>query len=470
MRVERIELRDIGPFDDAVLEIPPPAPGQRGELVLFEGPNGSGKTTLAQVIACACERYRHGHNATDPGLGAPFGAVAGRKRVPGAKISALLEHQGSRLGSSESHMLSKRLNGEGSKSEPARLILACTELLRQPPRSAPLSWAAFAYRGHQKTPVITTTGPAEIGQHPLLGALSFGSENPASEHLGQLLVNLDYELAKATLAAVEASRTGASGAALQVVENGAETSRRALAAIQRALSTALGRAVHLEFPPREYTPRILIDGESVPLDLLGEGMRSTLSWLSDLLVRLFRIPWLDSQVPPNEQAFWLILDEVDESLHPRMQMSLLPTLRSLFPNASIYMTTHSPFVVASAGEGHVFPIRPGPDHRVRGSIEPRALHPGQSLEWVIEEVFEAATGFIDARSREALRAHEADVARIRRKEALRDVEWQAFVERRARLFAMGEEVQTMVAMQEVPVRAVIEEAVGRVERAKESSA
>src|SRR5262249_27196138 len=49
MRVTRIELSGIGPFDDAVFELP--APAGRGEVVLFEGPNWSGKTTIAQAIA-----------------------------------------------------------------------------------------------------------------------------------------------------------------------------------------------------------------------------------------------------------------------------------------------------------------------------------------------------------------------------------------------------------------------------------
>ena len=475
MRVERIELKDVGAFDDAVLEIPPPAPGQRGELVLFEGPNGSGKTTLAQVIACACDRNGNGTpggifaRPDDPRLGAPLEALQRRFRQDGSKAELIttVEHHGARL-AVRSWMPPFPVS-EDWRGELAALISACSATVHSLPAQE-VAWAAFAYRGHQRTPSMATRGPAEIAEHPLLGALSFGNDRPASEHLGQLLVNLDYDLAKATLEIVEASRAGASEGAVAKAERRAATSRRALGAIQEAISTALGRSVRIEFPSAKYTPRILIDGDPVPLDLLGEGMRSTLSWLSDLLVRLFRIPWRDAQTPPNEQAFWLILDEVDESLHPRMQMRLVPTLRRLFPNANIYMTTHSPFVVASAGEGYVFPIRPDKDHRVRGRIEPQPLHPGQSLEWVIEEVFDAATGFIDPGSREALKAHEADVVRLRRKEALGDAEWQAFIERRARLFAMGEEVQTMVAMQEVPVRAVIEEAIVQRGRAKDATA
>ena len=55
MRIERITLHDIGPFGEAVLELPP-APEKGGEVILFEGPNGSGKTT--NVTFATYERIR----------------------------------------------------------------------------------------------------------------------------------------------------------------------------------------------------------------------------------------------------------------------------------------------------------------------------------------------------------------------------------------------------------------------------
>jgi hypothetical protein len=71
-------------------------------------------------------------------------------------------------------------------------------------------------------------------------------------------------------------------------------------------------------------------------------------------------------------------------------MRILPALRRLFPNARIYLTTHSPF------------------------------------------------------------------ARLRRKEAFAEADWQAFLARRAELMKLNEQVQTVVAMAEVPVQRVID--------------
>ena len=124
-----------------------------------------------------------------------------------------------------------------------------------------------------------------------------------------------------------------------------------------ALSLVVDRKVSIDFPSGRMSPRVRFDGADVPIQYLGEGLRRTVSWLVDLLVRLERTNWVDTSRAPTEQAFWLLLDEVDEALHPSMQARLLPAIRDLFPNARIYATTHSPFVVGSVDSGCVFRLR-----------------------------------------------------------------------------------------------------------------
>jgi energy-coupling factor transporter ATP-binding protein EcfA2 len=453
MRVARIELKEIGPFDEAVLEIPPPEEGQRGELVIFEGPNGSGKTTIAQVIACAAEPSRMLLDDHDtPALVAPLRELRARTRQDSLSTATTIEALGERVLVRDPRSSGAWQEAETAGSPAGRLRWALHQSALGGP-GGPLPWAAFAYQGHSPTPVIDTRGPSEIESPPLRGALSFGTVEPASAHFGQLLVNLDYEVAKALK---EVQKNGLPAERKDELSRIAASRQRMLDDIARALSTTLARDVTLDFPFGQHAPTILLDGEPIPLALLGEGMRSTLAWLTDLLVRLHRIPWEDAARSPLEQDFWLILDEIDESLHPTMQMRILPALRSLFPNAAIYLTTHSPFVVASAGEGYVFSLRPDERHRVRGAITPRKLERGQSLEWVVEEIFGAETGFIDGWTHEALRAHRADIQRLRRKEAFGDEDWRAFVARRAALMGLNEQVQAVVAMQEVPVARAVE--------------
>jgi energy-coupling factor transporter ATP-binding protein EcfA2 len=437
MRVARLELTGIGPFEGAVFEIPEPTQGT-GELVLFEGPNGSGKTTIAEAIsgfAASDEFVQRLRDEAAEALSPPIGQLAKRFRDEGEAL-VRIEHgdywrtYGFKPG---------RQGPWNGTPGPAF------------PPSPRRPWAAFAYKSHQPTPVIATRGPAEIETPPLRGALSFGTMEPASAHFGQLLVNLDQEVAKAFR---EAHREGASQDRRQELEQRATSRQKMLDEIARALSQALARKVTFEVPVGQHAPIVSIDGEPIPLDLLGEGMRSTLAWLSDLLVRLHRVPWEDAQRSPLEQDFWLILDEIDESLHPNMQVRLYPALRQLFPNARIYATTHSPFVVASVGEGVVFPIRPDKDHKVRGRVETRVLTPGQSLEWVTTEIFQAGTGFVDQQTRDMLDEHKRDIRRFRRTGTM---DWDAFFTRRSKLFELNDEVRVAVAMQEVPVRREVDD-------------
>jgi hypothetical protein len=417
MRVARLELTGIGPFEAAVFAIPEPAKG-RGELVLFEGPNGSGKTTIAQAIACASDTLGWGD--------APLEQFMRRFRGPGT-LEARFER-------GDWWMVSKVSNVRG---------LAGRVASDGTPRNG---WMAFAYAGHQPTPVIATKGPTEIETHPFKGCLSFGTVDPAGALFGQLLVNLDQEVAKAFR---EAHREGLPAERRQELERLAASRQQMLDEIARAISDVLGRKVTFDVPIGQHAPTVLVDGEAIPLDLLGEGMRSTLAWIADLLVRLHRVPWEAPARSPLEQDFWLILDEIDESLHPTMQARIYPALRELFPNARIYATTHSPFVVASVGEGTIFPIRPGKDHLVRGEVEARALHPGQSLELVTTELFEAPSGFVDQPTCDDLAAHDRDVQTL---QGRKDIDWSAFLARRDRLMKLNDEVRTLVAMQEVPVQ------------------
>lgn len=480
MRITRLELDGIGPFEKAEFEFPPPDPGDPGELVLFEGPNGSGKTSLMLSIALALlsdprdKRLWESLGLHNPGAGEilnppPFlwhkrarARAELRISIADAETEVAWGFKPPEWSELQLNPAARQLNSVASRTQ---------QFIDAAQGKGTTGWAAYSFASHQRTPVLAVSGPAPIDKTYLQRALFFGEKPPQlspnsivarldrlekdedapnGPPLGQLLSNFDYERSRAiaygTRSSSESQRTKLDAAASSYED--------ALQRMQSALSEVLDRAVRFDFRLGEPAPRVLFDEQEIPLELLGEGLRSTFSWLSDLLIQLLLTPWSDKSRSPLDQDFWLLLDEVDQSLHPQMQLRLLPALRKLFKRARIYATTHSPFVVASAGRGHVFSIAPErTSRRVRGPQQALKLEPGQTLERIVSEVFDSPSLFVDPETRSRLAAHEKDVLALRRGQPL---DWDGFLANRTWLMERTDEVRAVVAMREVPVQKPIE--------------
>jgi hypothetical protein len=84
---------------------------------------------------------------------------------------------------------------------------------------------------------------------------------------------------------------------------------------------------------------------------LSSGTQSTLLWVWALALEMayhyaFQEGW-------QEQPAILLVDEIENHLHPTWQRRVIPVLLERFPNLQIFATTHSPFVVAGLRAGQV---------------------------------------------------------------------------------------------------------------------
>ena len=69
-----------------------------------------------------------------------------------------------------------------------------------------------------------------------------------------------------------------------------------------------------------------------------------------------------------KQPFAVVIDEVENHLHPSMQRTLLPSLLAAFPHAKFIVSTHSPLVVTSVEEASVYALRYDEDKKVRSHL------------------------------------------------------------------------------------------------------
>lgn len=69
-----------------------------------------------------------------------------------------------------------------------------------------------------------------------------------------------------------------------------------------------------------------------------------------------------------KEPFSVVIDEVENHLHPSMQRTLLPNLVLAFPHARFIVTTHSPLIVTSVEEANVYALRYDDSKKVRSYL------------------------------------------------------------------------------------------------------
>jgi predicted ATP-binding protein involved in virulence len=73
---------------------------------------------------------------------------------------------------------------------------------------------------------------------------------------------------------------------------------------------------------------------------------------------LIDIAWQVYMYATNkDEEFTVIIDEVENHLHPTMQRNILPSLLDAFPNTKFIVSTHSPLIVGSVKESTTYALK-----------------------------------------------------------------------------------------------------------------
>ena len=92
------------------------------------------------------------------------------------------------------------------------------------------------------------------------------------------------------------------------------------------------------------TDRIL--GEPLYAGALSAGTQGTLLWIWALALKMSFEDGRDYNFgydsPSAEQPAILLIDEIENHLHPTWQRRVIPALLKHFPSLQIFATTHSP--------------------------------------------------------------------------------------------------------------------------------
>jgi predicted ATP-binding protein involved in virulence len=107
---------------------------------------------------------------------------------------------------------------------------------------------------------------------------------------------------------------------------------------------------------QSLSPIVKVKDTEVTLDKLSSGNLLLIERLIGLIRRMYSVCMLNNR-PISEMTQIegiLLIDEVENHLHPQWQRRIVSILQNLFPNLQIIMTTHSPFVVSSVENAKMY--------------------------------------------------------------------------------------------------------------------
>ena len=138
---------------------------------------------------------------------------------------------------------------------------------------------------------------------------------------------------------------------------------------------------------------------------LSAGSQGTLMWVWLLALKMvhhyrYRVGW-------EKQPAILLIDEIENHLHPTWQRRVIPALLDHFPGLQIFATTHSPFVVAGLKAGQVHLL-----NRDENDVVTATTNTEDVVGWTADEILRAYMGVEDPTDQETAAAA-ADLRRLR---------------------------------------------------------
>lgn len=358
-RISRLEVNNIGPFGHLEMNFPEKLPimKDRAEIHILTGENGTGKTTVLEMLVYGVLLSSDAVNSSN-------------KFKWHDKRSNVEVNFGKRGGSYYFH---KNMDASQLMKNNENLAESLLNYHFKNPKV--YSVAFFCYSGYRRIDYGLINRIEELEKDAFEDALNFNkSDDP--ESILQWIANT---VTKEALAKNQSDFTSA------------KRFRSAITNIEDAVSQIIEKPIRflLKYEPLDVV--IEVNNEILDFNQLPDGLKSIISWIADLLMRMDRVKW-ENDRPVFERNFILFLDEIEVHLHPAWQRKILPAVQKLFPNAQIFISTHSPFVVGSVDGAwiHKF-VKPNGDSRLAGP--PILSEDAKSFRYWLEEVFDIRKEF-----------------------------------------------------------------------------
>ncbi len=361
-RIHQVIVNHLGVFEHLDLQLKEKVDAKKADIHILTGENGTGKSTILQVIS----------NLTTPHQLTPKAHLDFKDQVY-AEIRFSSFQESIKIGESEilafEGWRNKFNNGQWQVERNKHDALFKYFQKWHSYQFEKFDFAIFAYSGYRRLDQTNISYIQEISENPLERSLDISNSiNP------QIL--LQWVANTKTKEALAYTRNDLAKA---------EQYKNSIKRIEKVVSDITGLQVEFILADNPLQVQINIDGIKLNFSLLADGIKSIISWIADLLMRMDRLSW-NNDVEVFDRNFILLLDEVEVHLHPAWQRKVLPIIQELFRNAQIIVSTHSPFVANSVDNAWIYKLKRVGHFSVLDG-EPILSENAKSYRTIMEEIF-----------------------------------------------------------------------------------
>ncbi len=448
LRIKKLVLKCIGPFDYQQFDFTTQAENPNVHILL--GANGTGKSTILHALAGVFDYFENDHKEhLSNKLVKKFHFFAQDEKEMYESFSHTIITQNNKnvdkvvcygckncSNIHQSFDKTQSSNDTINKSGKAYQSIALTKdlthyknsILNKDLKNKKFKFAAFGYSGYRFIESENVEISDKDNFNPLKLALEFNKGSAVSEKHFQLS---SWIVSRYSKAAIEESLGNKAIA---------DNYRIALTKLIDSINKLTNNEYTIGIETNPWKVGITYCGKNLEFDTLPDGLRSILSWLGDLLMRLDAIPWEDKTISITEQNIFLFLDEVEVHLHPTWQYKILPLLVDLLPNAQIFVSTHSPFIVNSIDNAKVHLLE-NINCNSKMVKEPILSQTGWSITHVLENIMNAKNRFGVSTTLDLEKFEQLETEIVIGNQA----NLNEFKDLISKLFDDGEEVHAMIA-------------------------
>ena len=352
-RIESLEINKIGAFEHIKMDFPKKTDPDKAEIHILTGENGTGKSTVLEAlanIAFNIDSEKEGEAFID--FGSKFQGI----NDSFFKIKNSIYNETDTYFSIKTPPLMNSLFYEFTQ-----------KMINYEANT--FSFAFFAYSGYRKANNYEKIDISQkLNINPFNNALSFSKSTNTKDFLNWI----GNYLMRYTLANSKGDKSQA--------EKLFEPIYLIYIFLQEITEQTTSFCLN-----DELSVYVIVDETTQHFNTLPDGVKSMLSWVGDLVMRLERIKWTnDTSI--FDRNFILFLDEIEVHLHPAWQRKILPVVQKIFRNAQIFISTHSPFVVGSVDGAWVHKLKKDGAYAVLDG-KPVLSEDGKSVRRILDEIF-----------------------------------------------------------------------------------